>query len=104
MMSAQNATDQERKRLMIDILEEAIDIVTGNRQKDYGPPENSFEKIASLWTAYMNQEMQYTAQDVAMMMILLKVGRVPLYGEPTRDTLVDIAGYAAIASYLKNDP
>ena len=38
--------------------------------------------------------------DVALMMVLLKVARVPDGKKASRDTMVDIAGYAAIGSTL----
>jgi hypothetical protein len=98
MMSAQNATDQERKRLMIDILEEASSIVSGARQEEYGKPEDSFLKIADYWSTYLGHSI--SSQDVALMMVLLKVARVPEGKKATRDTMVDIAGYAAIGSTL----
>lgn len=79
-----------------DILEKAMCCVTGQREQDYGSPENNFERIASLWNAYFGDGI-FTSKDVAICMILLKVARA--YGENvTYDTLVDIAGYAACAS------
>jgi len=98
MMSAQNATDQERKRLMIDILEEASSIISGARQEEYGKPEDSFQKIADYWGTYLDHPI--SPQDVALMMVMLKVARIPEGKKASRDTMVDIAGYAAIGSTL----
>jgi hypothetical protein len=68
------------------------------RQDEYGSPEDSFKKIASLWSTHLDQSI--TEQDVALMMVLLKVARVPDGKKASRDTMVDIAGYAAIGSTL----
>ena len=95
-LSAKSATEQESK--MIDILEEASEVISGGRQDEYGPPEDSFKKIASLWSTHLDQSI--TEQDVALMMVLLKVARVPDGKKASRDTMVDIAGYAAIGSTL----
>lgn len=75
---------------------EAHDIVNGQRRVDYGPCEASFDRVAILWSAYLNRDI--VGQDVAMLMVLLKVCR---YGESsTWDSLVDIAGYADCAGQI----
>lgn len=82
------------------ILDKAIDCVCGQRQQDYGNPENNFALIARLWTVWMNRaEITFTAKDVAMMMALLKVARIRT-GKGTRDSYVDLAGYAACAGEI----
>lgn len=73
------------------ILEEAKIIVCQEREEKYGGMQDNFEMIANLWTAYMKQKIE--PEDVAMMMILLKVARSK--GGGCRDNFVDIAGYAA---------
>ena len=83
---------------MIDILEEAAEVISGARQEKYGSPEDSFQKIADLWSTHLDHPI--SAQDVSLMMILLKVARVPEKKKASRDTMVDIAGYAAIGSTL----
>lgn len=67
-------------------------IVSGQRQEQYGTPENNFTRIAALWGAYLGKLL--TAHDVAAMMVLFKVGRLAT-GAGSDDTWVDIAGYAA---------
>lgn len=75
-----------------EILEKAKDIVSGQREQDYGSPEDSFASIARLWTAYRG--VDFDAVDVAMMMALLKIARISS-GHATADSFVDLAGYAA---------
>lgn len=88
------AAPTEREKL----LDEAKAIVCGDRDRQYGKPEDSFYVIAKLWSDYI---MSYLDErDVAMMMILLKVAR-DVSGESKRDNLVDIACYAACAAECK---
>jgi hypothetical protein len=79
------------------ISEEAAAIVAGERQADYGDANESFARIAKLWSAYTGSTIE--PWDVAQMMILLKVSRAKT--SKKRDTLVDIIGYAECAGRLK---
>lgn len=82
-----------------EILEAARVCVCGEREQDYGTPEDSFNLIASLWTVYTN--VPITTKDVAMMMALLKVARIKA-GDKA-DSFVDLAGYAACAGEIATD-
>ena len=75
-----------------DILDKAKDCVCGQREQDYGHPEDNFVRIANLWTSY--KLVQFTPIDVAMMMALLKIARIQS-GTGTDDSFIDLAGYAA---------
>lgn len=79
-----------------EILEEARRCVCGEREQEYGTPENNFTLIARLWEVYSGQS--YTAKDVAMMMALLKVARIKTGVKA--DSFVDLAGYAACAGEI----
>jgi len=70
--------------------QEATRIVTTDRGPQYGHPTKNFEDIANLWSAY--KQVPFSTQDVAAMMILLKIARAK--NGYRRDHLVDIAGYA----------
>lgn len=85
------------------ILDTAKKCVCGQREQDYGSPENNFQAIADLWNAYYSHAHadfcagtteQFSAFDVAMMMTLLKVGRIAT-GTATEDSFVDACGYLA---------
>jgi len=82
------------------LLQEADAIINGERQKDYGPPAESFGRIARLWSDYLDQEL--TALDVANLMILLKVSRAKTGGFH-RDSYVDCAGYAGAAELIMKE-
>lgn len=86
-----------------EILEAARVCVCGEREQDYGTPENNFETIGLLWGVYLraaHPELarvmavnHITAKDVAAMMGLLKVARIATGNKA--DSFVDLAGYAA---------
>lgn len=54
-----------------EILDKAKDIVNGQREQDYGSPEDNFNKIAMLWTVYLGHDV--TAKDVVAMMNCLSL-------------------------------
>ena len=84
------------------LLDEAKRIVTGARRAAYGNPEDNFACIAALWNTYLHRRfphandgfVEVTAADVASMMILLKTARLAETPDH-KDSVVDIAGYAA---------
>lgn len=79
-----------------EILEAARICVCGEREQDYGSPEDSFALIGKLWSAYMG--VPVSPKDVAMCMALLKVARIKA-GDKV-DSFVDLAGYAACAGEI----
>jgi hypothetical protein len=78
---------------VLDFAREAVCV----RGLSYDGAEDSFTRIARLWSAHFQNKgepVTVTPQDVAQMMILLKVAR--LEQSPNHaDSWVDIAGYAA---------
>lgn len=74
------------------ILQDALEIVSKDRNTDYGDPEDNFRDIAELWSVYKG--FDFTAHDVAVMMILVKVSRLKTSPDK-EDHWIDIAGYAA---------
>lgn len=82
-----------------EILDKAKECVCGQREQDYGSPEDNFSTIAELWNIYLDNyclkpSYAITPKDVAMMMALLKIARIK-NGGGTGDSFVDLAGYAA---------
>ena len=81
------------------VLELARKCVCSDRESQYGSPENNFALIAAFWGLYLEEKLQLTeieikAEDVAMMMALLKIARCTT-GQVKLDNYVDLAGYAA---------
>lgn len=80
-----------------EILDAAKKIVTGEREKQYGSPEDNFDVIARFWTTYAGHS--FTPVDVAVMMTLLKVARIKTRHYKT-DSYIDACGYLACAAEI----
>lgn len=90
---SEEVTEQEQKVTpRVEALREAAGLISGDRDKQYGGPEENFTRIAKIWSVILGQEV--LAEDVAMMMIGLKVARYAARSGFQPDTWVDIAGYA----------
>lgn len=94
-----------------DVLEAARVCVCGEREQDYGSPEDNFKTIGLLWGVYLraaHPELkkviginQISAKDVAVMMGLLKIARIATGS--SADSFVDLAGYAACAGEISTE-
>jgi hypothetical protein len=84
------------------VLQSAIEVTSGDRRRDYDQATPNPERIAAHWNAYIQSRKDPHAPlsplDVAHLMILLKIARA-VY-TPTRDSYVDIAGYARCAAQI----
>jgi len=80
------------------ILQEAIEITTGERQQVYGNPHDTFRLIAQMWSAYL--ETPVSEVDVCHMMTLLKIARAQSGQGFHADNFVDACGYQAIAAEI----
>ena len=76
------------------VLSEAEKCVCGQREQDYGTPEDSFEMIGNLWTVYLDYATKIDAHDVAAIMALLKIARIAKSPDHM-DSWCDLAGYAS---------
>lgn len=87
------------------ILLEAEEVVNGPRRAAYGHPSVNFGRITALWNAWLDVRVAgpLRAEDHAAMMILLKLARLAETPDH-RDSLVDIAGYAATWELLAQAP
>ena len=88
------------------ILRDAETCVMGDRQQDYGSPENNFRVIADMWNAYLFShpwldKNKIEPKDVAAMLALLKIARIAS-GNAKADNWVDLAGYAACGGELED--
>ena len=95
-----------------EILDAAKRCVVGDREQDYGRPENSFETIGLLWSVYLRAAYPELAKvmgvnrikpkDVAAMLALLKIARIAS-GHAKEDNWVDLAGYAACGGEIETE-
>lgn len=80
-----------------DILAAATAAVTRDRAATHGDAENTFGRIAALWSARLG--ITVTPAQVAILMIDLKTARA--WSNPRhRDNWIDMAGYAACGGEL----
>ena len=65
--------------------------------RPYGDMVGCHQQIADLWNAFLSDKLKEAlgAQDVAMLMALLKIARLRVSPEH-RDSVIDLAGYTAI--------
>lgn len=85
----------EREQVLLD----AVNLIVGDRNVDYGDPYDDFGMTADLWHSYLSRIMDrhdgalvIEPQDVAVMMVLLKISRLS-WTPQKKDHWVDIAGY-----------
>ena len=90
----------EEENVRSKTLADARELINGDRQAEYGPPQQNFDRIAKMWSAYLNFEVD--AHDVAVCMALLKIARINTSGVPKHDTYVDASAYMALANELKD--
>lgn len=89
-------------------LDEADKCVNGQREHDYGSPEDNFATIAEMWTSYLRRSgpkfnpIIVTAHDVTVMMALLKIARIAS-GQVKDDNYVDGCGYLACAAEIATE-
>lgn len=99
-----------------ETLEAALKCVNGDREQDYGSPENNFRTIAEMWATYLSaapcmydeeigeplktKTVVLDPYDVAAMLALLKIARIAS-GHAKEDNWIDLAGYAACGGELQ---
>lgn len=90
-----------------NILEEAIRIIHGARNQDYGHPLDNHSTTAALWGAYIDalraRGRTIGPEDVCYLNILQKVSRAVTTGVYKRDTPVDVAGYAGNVEMIQDE-
>jgi hypothetical protein len=85
------ASKESKKTPREEALCTAADLIAGNRDKQYGGPEENFNRIARIWTVLFGRP--FSESDVAAAMIAVKMARL-VNGGFQADTWIDIAGYA----------
>lgn len=83
----------------MDILLEARELVTGDRQDDYGNAAFNYDLMARMWSVILGFEV--TPTQVVMCLIGMKLTREVI--KHKRDNLVDLAGYAHILDLVAKD-
>jgi hypothetical protein len=76
---------------------DAVKEILSQRQAEHGKADACFEKIAGFWSFYLDRKLD--SQDIACLMILLKIARQST-GSNHPDNLLDAIGYSAIGIEL----
>lgn len=75
----------------------AIEAITKQRNNEYGPPTQDFDRTAKLWTEAFRHKLKdgevFQPHEVAIFQILLKISR-SAWSPEKMDHWLDIAGYA----------
>jgi hypothetical protein len=79
------------------ILDEAKRLTNTDRQDVYGDPLTNHQRIADLWSVYLETEI--TPSQVALCLCLVKVARL-MQTNDHQDSWIDLAAYAAIGGQL----
>lgn len=86
----------------VKVLDDAKQCVTVDRNVEYGPPEQTFVRIADLWSTHLTltngKGVYVSMEDVCWMMIQLKQARA--MNGFNADNFIDVAGYAACAGEI----
>ncbi len=85
----------------------AAELVGGDRDRQHGQKRDNFERIATLWQAYLTIRRDAAEPlgpvDVGHMMVLMKLARTQS-GAVNADDYIDAAGYAACAGEIALEP
>ena len=91
------AIEEGSRKETKSILEEAIEILNGSRQCDYGDPVESFKRIAQL-ANLMSNSNDFTPVKCCIVLMATKLTRES--HKHKRDNLVDLCGYGAIMNRI----
>ena len=99
-------TPVKRSLTKEDVLQKAKDLVTGDRNDTHGDAFDNHAEIAEFWNIFLDKKLQamasITADDVALMMVLMKISSRNQGKKVNIDNFVYMAGYAAIAGEIND--
>ena len=83
-----------------EVLERGIELITGDREKNYGSTHTNFSRIAALWSPIFGCDVE--PHQVALAMNQLKVARL-IETPDHEDSWCDGAGYLGIGGELATE-
>ena len=81
----------------VSILEEALEILEGERDSDYGDPVANFNRISRIASSILNETI--TPEQCVVVMMAVKLSREQY--KHKRDNLVDLVAYTEIYNRIK---
>ena len=89
-----------------EILKKAKDLISGDRNDTHGDAYRNHAEIAEFWNIFLDKKLKpmasLTAEDVALMMVLMKISRNNQGKKNNLDNFIDMFGYAAIAGEIND--
>ena len=89
-----------------EILRQAKELITGDRNDTHGYAYRNQAEIAEFWNIFLDKKLKpmanITAEDVALMMVLMKISRNSQGKKSNLDNFIDMCGYAAIAGEIND--
>jgi hypothetical protein len=89
-----------------EILKKAKYLISGDRNDTHGDAFQNHAEIAEFWNIFLDKKLQpmasITAEDVALMMVLMKISRNNQGKKNNLDNFIDMCGYAAIAGEIND--
>ena len=95
-----------KSKVKENILQHAKELVSSDRESTHGDVRENHEQIAEFWNIFLDKKLQpmasITAEDVALMMVLMKISRNTQGKKNNLDNFIDMCGYAAIAGEIND--
>ena len=89
-----------------EILKKAKDLISGDRNDTHRDAFQNHAEIAEFCNIFLDKKLQpmanITAEDVALMMVLMKISRNNQGKKSNIDNFIDMCGYAAIAGEIND--
>ncbi len=80
-----------------DLVAQAIQLVYGERNEDYGHPADDYGRTAGMWSAFLG--VNITPYQAALMMVMVKLSRE--FNRHKDDNIVDAFGYLLVAGRIR---
>lgn len=90
----------------LSLLEQADNLINGDRQKDYGDKLTNFTQIAMLFQGVLAPKLlpdaRITPEDVTVLMMQVKIARLSKSPDH-KDSILDVAGYAGCYDKIQEE-
>lgn len=105
------ATEQEREGRLdtngkedlagVAEMQEALNLVYGDRQASYGSPREAYIALAKVWSGLLADKLKedITPEQAVLMLAAMKINRQS--HRPKRDNVVDLHGYGLVLSRVQ---